>query len=84
MSQLTMITIYELVDDVCCRDFNNITGKLTPENKNKFVDEIYNDLMSGDNIEEITEQQIYDYVSEVIAKAVFKYLENIVDTIKNP
>ena len=40
--------------------------------------------MSGDNIEEITEQQIYDYVSEVIAKAVFKYLENIVDTIKNP
>ena len=38
MSQLTMITIYELVDDVCCRDFNTIIGKLTPENKNKFVE----------------------------------------------
>jgi hypothetical protein len=43
---------------------------------------IYESIMSGDNPEKITEQDIYDYVCDVMAKAVFIYLDDIVDVIK--
>ena len=82
MSQIYTQTIYELVDEICCRDFTNILGKLTQHNKDKFVEMIYESIMSGDNPEKITEQDIYDYVCDVMAKAVFIYLDDVVDVIK--
>jgi len=82
MSQIYTQTIYELVDEICCRDFLHIVGKLTQYNKDKFVEMIYEDVMSGDNPDQITEQHIYDHVCDVMAKAVFIYLDDVVDVIK--
>ncbi len=82
MSEIYTQTIYQLVDEVSCRDFINIVGKLTHHNKDKFVEMIYEDVMSGDNPDQITEQHIHDHVCDVMAKAVFIYLDDIVDVIK--
>ena len=43
---------------------------------------IYEDVMSGDSPQKITEQDIYNYVCDVLAKSVFIYLDDIVDVLK--
>jgi len=68
-----MQTIYHIVAEVCARDFP-ILAKLSVNQGHKFIDIIYEDIISGDNPTEITEQQIFDYVEEFIAKAIIKML----------
>jgi hypothetical protein len=68
-----MQTIYHIVAEVCARDFP-ILAKLSVNQGHKFIDIIYEDIISGDNPTEITEQQIFEYVEEFIAKAIIKML----------
>jgi|TARA_R100000479_G_C6208900_1_gene137451 hypothetical protein len=78
MSTENMPTIYDLVGDVCGRDFS-VLAKLSHETQTKFIDIIYDDVMNGDSPHKITEQQIYQHVEETIAKAVGLYLDDFVD-----
>tara|TARA_R100000482_G_C5094229_1_gene132375 strand:+ start:145 stop:390 length:246 start_codon:yes stop_codon:yes gene_type:complete len=78
MSVDNMPTIYELVGDVCGRDFPML-ALLPKEKQTKFIDIIYDDVLEADNPSEITEQQIYDYVEEFIAKAVSVSIDDVVD-----
>ena len=80
MSTENMPTIYDLVGDVCGRDFP-VLAKLSHETQTKFIDIIYDDVMNGDSPHKITEQQIYQHVEETIAKAVGLYLDDFVDII---
>ena len=77
-----METIYNLVGDVCGRDFP-VLAKLSKEKQTKLIDIIYEDVISGDNPTEITEQQLYDYVEEFIAKAVSVSVDDVVDFYNN-
>ena len=78
MSINNMPTIYELVDEVCARDFEILT-RLSTNQRNKFVDIIYSDILEGDSPEEITEDAIYDYVEEFITKAISVSIDDVVD-----
>ena len=64
-----MPTLYEIVDEVCSRDFP-ILSKLTQSNQRVFVDLVYDDVMEGDSPEETSEQDIYNHVEFLIARAV--------------
>jgi len=78
MSINNMPTIYELVDEVCARDFE-ILARLSTNQRNKFVDIIYSDILEGDSPEEITEDAIFDYVEEFITKAISVSIDDVVD-----
>ena len=78
MSINNMPTIYELVDEVCARDFE-ILAKLSTNQRNKFVDIIYSDILEGDSPEEITEDAIFDYVEEFITKSISVSIDDVVD-----
>ena len=73
-----METIYNLVGDVVGRDFP-VIAKLSEEKQSKFIDIIYDDVLSGDSPHKITEQQIHDHVEEFIAKAVSVSIDDVVD-----
>ena len=73
-----METIYNIVGDVVGRDFP-VIAKLSKEKQSKFIDIIYDDVLSGDSPHKITEQQIYDHVEEFIARAISVSLDDIVD-----
>ena len=73
-----MMTIYQLVDEVCARDFP-VLSMLTEAQYNDFVNIIYDDVMAGDSPEKITEDKIYEHVLHSIASAVSFSVENTVD-----
>jgi len=68
-----MMTIYQLVDEVCARDFP-VLAMLTEEKYTDFVNRIYDDVMIGDNPQEITEDKLFDYIQEMIAQAISNWL----------
>ena len=78
MSIGTMPTIYQLVDEVCARDFP-VLARLSEQTYNDFVNIIYDDVMLGDSPEEITEDKIYEHVLHSIASAVSFSVDNTVD-----
>lgn len=51
-------------------------------NRKKFIDVIYDDVLSGDNPSEIGEQELYDYIEEFIAKAISYILDDYIDITK--
>ena len=73
-----METIYNLVEEVCSRDFP-ILALLSEKQQQKFIDIVYDDVLNGDSPHKITEQQIHDHVEEFIAKAISVSLDDIVD-----
>ena len=68
-----MQTIYQIVEEVCLRDFP-ILGRLSEAQQNKFIDNIYQDVLSCDNPTEIAEHELYYYIQEFIVKAIIKML----------
>jgi len=68
-----MMTIYQLVDEVCARDFPVLT-MLTEAKYTDFVNRIYDDVMIGDSPEEITEDMLFDYIQSMIAQAISDWL----------
>ena len=68
-----MMTIYQLVDEVCARDFP-VLSMLTEAQYNDFVNIIYDDVIAGDNPQEITEDKLFDYIQEIIAQAISTWL----------
>ena len=78
MSTTTMPTIYQLVDEVCARDFP-VLARLSEQTYNDFVNIIYDDIMAGDSPEKITEDAIYEHVLNSIASAVSFSVETTVD-----
>lgn len=78
MSTISEPSIYQIVDEVCARDFE-ILARLSTNQRNKFVDIIYEDVLLGDSPEEITEDAIYDYVEEFITKAISVSIDDVVD-----
>jgi hypothetical protein len=68
-----MQTIYQIVEEVCLRDFP-ILARLSEAQQNKFIDNIYQDVLSGDNPTEIVEHELYDYIEEFIVKSIIKML----------
>ena len=78
MSIANMPSIYQIVDEVCARDFE-ILARLSTDQRNKFVDIIYEDVLLGDSPEDITEDAIYDYVEEFITKAISVSIDDVVD-----
>ena len=78
MSIANMPSIYQIVDEVCARDFE-ILARLSTNQRNKFVDIIYEDVLAGDSPEDITEDAIYDYVEEFITKAISVSIDDVVD-----
>lgn len=73
MSIGTMPTIYQLVDEVCARDFP-VLAMLTEAKYTDFVNRIYDDVMIGDNPQEITEDKLFDYIQEMIAQAISDWI----------
>ena len=73
-------TIYQMVDEVCARDFP-VLSRLTTKSKDKFVDLMYEDVMSGDSPEKISEDKIFEHVQTVIASAISNWLDDCVDTL---
>jgi len=73
MSIGTMPTIYQLVDEVCARDFP-VLAMLTEAKYTDFVNRIYDDVMIGDSPEEITEDMLFDYIQSMIAQAISDWL----------
>ena len=78
MSITTMPTIYQLVDEVCSRDFP-VLARLSEQTYNDFVNIIYDDVMAGDSPEEITEDMLFDYIQSMIAQAISTWIEKVVD-----
>ncbi len=78
MSTNNMPSIYQIVDDICARDFE-ILARLSTNQRDKFVNIIYEDVLAGDSPEEITEDRIYDYVEEFITKAISVSIDDVVD-----
>ena len=68
-----MMTIYQLVDEICARDFP-VLAMLTKATYNDFVNRIYDDVMIGDSPEEITEDMLFDYIQSMIAQAISDWL----------
>ena len=56
-----MQSIYQLVEEICARDFP-ILSRLSETQQKKFIDIIYEDILSGDNPTEIAEHKLYDYI----------------------
>ena len=81
MSSNDIQTIYELVDEVCARDFP-ILAKLTDKSRTKFVDVIYDDILDGDNPEQVSEQDIFDHIEQVILQGITKHLDDFVEVLK--
>ena len=81
MSSNDIQTIYELVDEICARDFP-ILAKLTDKSRTKFVDVIYDDILNGDNPEQVSEQDIFDHIEIVIGKSISYYLDDFVEVLK--
>ena len=81
MSQIYTQTIYELVDEICARDFP-ILAKLTDKSRTKFVDVIYDDILNGDNPEQVSEQDIFDHIEQVILQGITKHLDDFVEVLK--
>ena len=77
MSVDNMPTIYELVGDVCGRDFPML-ALLSEKQQQKFIDIVYDDVLNGEP-EKLTEQALHDYIQEFIAKAISVSLDDIVD-----
>jgi hypothetical protein len=75
MSLGTMPTIFQLVDEVCARDFP-VLAKLGQKTYNQLVYVIYDDIMCGDKPEEITEDLIFNYVEEFIARVLADNIED--------
>ena len=73
-----MPSIYQIVDEVCARDFE-ILARLSTNQREKFVNIIYEDVLAGDSPEEVTEDRIYDYVEEFITKAISVSIDDVVD-----
>ena len=73
MSIGTMPTIYQLVDEVCARDFP-VLSMLTEAKYTDFVNRIYDDVMIGDNPQEITEDTLFDYIQSMIAQAISDWI----------
>jgi hypothetical protein len=69
-----------MVDEICARDFP-VLSRLTTKSKDKFVDLMYEDVMSGDSPEKISEDKIFEHVQTVIALAISIYLDDCVDTL---
>jgi|TARA_R100001230_G_C5628573_1_gene136703 hypothetical protein len=78
MSIANMPSIYQIVDEVCARDFE-ILARLSTNQREKFVNIIYEDVLAGDSPEEVTEDRIYDYVEEFITKAISVSIDDVVD-----
>ena len=72
-----METIYQLVEEVCSRDFP-ILALLSEKQQQKFIDIVYDDVLNSEP-EKLTEQALYDYIQEFIAKAISYSIEDIVD-----
>jgi hypothetical protein len=68
-----MMTIYQLVDEVCARDFP-VLAMLTEAKYTDFVNRIYDDVMIGDNPQEINEDKLFDYIQEMIAQAISDWI----------
>ena len=68
-----MMTIYQLVDEVCARDFP-VLSMLTEAKYTDFVNRIYDDVMIGDNPQEITEDTLFDYIQSMIAQAISDWI----------
>ena len=68
-----MMTIYQLVDEVCSRDFP-VLAMLTEAKYTDFVNRIYDDVMIGDNPQEITEDALFDYIQSMIAQAISDWI----------
>ena len=68
-----MMTIYQLVDEVCARDFP-VLAMLTKAKYTDFVNRIYDDVMIGDSPEEITEDMLFNYIQSMIAQAISDWL----------
>ena len=73
-----MQTIYQIVEEVCARDFP-ILARLSETQQKKFIDIIYEDVLAGDNPTEIAEHKLYDYIEEFIAKAISVSIDDVVD-----
>ena len=78
MSIANIPSIYQIVDEVCARDFE-ILARLSTNQREKFVNIIYEDVLAGDSPEEVTEDRIYDYVEEFITKAISVSIDDVVD-----
>jgi hypothetical protein len=68
-----MMTIYQLIDEVCARDFP-VLAMLTEAKYTDFVNRIYDDVMIGDNPQEINEDKLFDYIQEMIAQAISDWI----------
>tara|TARA_R100000458_G_C8256865_1_gene232860 strand:- start:164 stop:418 length:255 start_codon:yes stop_codon:yes gene_type:complete len=73
-----MQTIYQIVEEVCARDFP-ILARLSETQQKKFIDIIYEDVLAGDNPTEIAEHELYDYIEEFIIKAISVSIDDVVD-----
>lgn len=73
-----MQTIYQIVEEVCARDFP-ILARLSETQQKKFINIIYEDVLAGDNPTEIAEYELYDYIEEFIAKAISVSIDDVVD-----
>ena len=73
-----MQTIYQIVEEVCARDFK-ILARLSETQQKKFINIIYEDVLAGDNPTEIAEYELYDYIEEFIAKAISVFIDDVVD-----
>ena len=77
-----MQTIYQIVEEVCARDFP-ILARLSEKQQKKFIDIIYEDVLAGDNPTEIAEHELYDYIEEFIMKAISVSIDDVVDFYNN-
>ena len=77
-----MQTIYQLVEEVCSRDFP-ILALLSDKKQQKFIDIIYDDILDGEP-EKLTEQTLHDYIQEFIAKAISVSIDDVVDVMEKP
>ena len=78
MSSDNMQTIYQIVEEVCARDFK-ILARLSETQQKKFINIIYEDVLAGDNPTEIAENDIYLLIEEFIAKAISVSIDDVVD-----
>ena len=78
MSSDNMPTIYQIVDDICMRDFD-VLAKLPEQQQKKLINIIYQDILEGDNPTQISENDIYLLLEEFIAKAISVSIDDVVD-----
>ena len=78
MSSDNMPTIYQIVDDICMRDFD-VLAKLPEQQQKKLINIIYQDILEGDNPTQICENDIYLLIEEFIAKAISVSIDDVVD-----